>query len=54
MEGTDLSIRFSDVQNMTVAGEQCDVVESGYRVSTRFVFFVIFFILFDRLCNHLR
>ena len=35
VEGTDLSIRFSDVKNMTVDGTPCDIVESGYRVSTR-------------------
>ena len=37
VEGENLSIRFSDVKNMTVAGEPCVIEESGYRVSTRSV-----------------
>ena len=38
LDGVDLSIKYADVMNITVAGYACDVQPTLYRVSTRYSF----------------
>ena len=35
LEGVDLSIKYSDISNITVGGIICELQETGYKVSTQ-------------------